>query len=136
MLYTVERIDEDLDFGCEDRSDGDPVMAVVTMHAEDGSELVQKFEDAALINAGIEAGSRVYVDENGRLQKAAEGDWTKTCSTENVDLQKFTNLLQKARNEEAVDWVCPFCGGKVSLIRKDGQSTEIGCDSCDMRIQI
>lgn len=31
MKYTVISIDEDLDFGCEERSDDDPVMAVVTL---------------------------------------------------------------------------------------------------------
>lgn len=31
MKYTVKRIDEDLDFGCEERIEGAPVMAVVTL---------------------------------------------------------------------------------------------------------
>ena len=29
MMYTVKRIDEDLDFGCEERLDDAPVMALV-----------------------------------------------------------------------------------------------------------
>ena len=28
MIYIVKRIDEDLDFGCEERAEGAPVMAV------------------------------------------------------------------------------------------------------------
>ena len=32
-MYTVKRIEEDLDFGCEEREEGAPVMAVVTQHA-------------------------------------------------------------------------------------------------------
>lgn len=31
MMYTVKRIDEDLDFGCEERLDDAPVMALVTL---------------------------------------------------------------------------------------------------------
>ena len=31
MIYIVKRIDEDLDFGCEERAEGAPVMAVVTL---------------------------------------------------------------------------------------------------------
>ncbi|MFR8999209.1 MAG: hypothetical protein ACLVIY_01060 [Anaerobutyricum soehngenii] len=31
MMYTVKRIDEDLDFGCEERPDDAPVMAIVTL---------------------------------------------------------------------------------------------------------
>ena len=31
MMYTVKQIDEDLDFGCEERPDDAPVMAIVTL---------------------------------------------------------------------------------------------------------
>lgn len=31
MIYTVLKIEEDLDYGCEDRRDDQPVMAVVTL---------------------------------------------------------------------------------------------------------
>ena len=31
MMYTVKRIDEDLNFGCEERSDDAPVMVIVTL---------------------------------------------------------------------------------------------------------
>ena len=30
-MYTVKRIDEDLNFGCEERPDDAPVMAIVTL---------------------------------------------------------------------------------------------------------
>lgn len=39
MKYTVERIDEDMDFGCEERIEGAPVMAVVTLIDDDGQEI-------------------------------------------------------------------------------------------------
>ena len=31
MIYTVKKIEEDLDFGCEERADGVSAMAVVTL---------------------------------------------------------------------------------------------------------
>ena len=39
MKYTVKRIDEDIDFGCEERSADAPVMAVVTLIDEAGQEV-------------------------------------------------------------------------------------------------
>ena len=39
MIYTVKRIDEDLDFGCEERAKDAPVMAVVTLVDSSGEEL-------------------------------------------------------------------------------------------------
>ena len=48
MIYTVKRIDEDLDFGCEERAKDAPVMAVVTLVDSSGEELRVKAEDALL----------------------------------------------------------------------------------------
>ena len=48
MIYTVKRIDEDLDFGCEERAKDAPVMAVVTLVDSSGEELMVKAEDALL----------------------------------------------------------------------------------------
>ena len=39
MIYTVKRIDEDLDFGCEERPKGMPVMAIVTLMNSSGEEI-------------------------------------------------------------------------------------------------
>mgnify|MGYP000296687459 CR=1 FL=1 len=36
MNYRVVRIEEDVEFGCEERKEGDPVMAVVRLEDEDG----------------------------------------------------------------------------------------------------
>ena len=41
MIYKVKRIDEDLDFGCEERAKDAPVMAVVTLVDSSGEELSQ-----------------------------------------------------------------------------------------------
>ena len=38
MMYTVKRIDEDLDFGCEERLDDAPVMALVTLVDSSGKK--------------------------------------------------------------------------------------------------
>ena len=39
MIYTVKRIEEDLDFGCEERPKGVPVMAIVTLMNSSGEEI-------------------------------------------------------------------------------------------------
>ena len=39
MIYTVKRIEEDLDFGCEERPKGVPVMARVTLMNSSGEEI-------------------------------------------------------------------------------------------------
>ena len=45
MMYTVKRIDEDLDFGCEERLDDAPVMALATLVDSSGKEVTVKAED-------------------------------------------------------------------------------------------
>ena len=69
MIYTVKRIDEDLDFGCEERADGEPVMAVVTLINPSGEELIVKVEDAMLYERNINEGDKVYFDEENNLDK-------------------------------------------------------------------
>ena len=69
MIYTVKRIDEDLDFGCEERAEGEPVMAVVTLMNPSGEELRVKAEDAMLYERNINDGDKVYFDEENNLDK-------------------------------------------------------------------
>ena len=69
MIYTVKRIDEDLDFGCEERTEGEPVMAVVTLMNSSGEELRVKAEDAMLYERNINEGDKVYFDEENKLEK-------------------------------------------------------------------
>ena len=64
MIYTVKRIDEDLDFGCEERAEGTPVMAVVTLIDSTGEELSVKAEDALLYKNNINEGDKVCYDKN------------------------------------------------------------------------
>ena len=69
MSYIVKRIDEDLDFGCEERAEDAPVMAVVTLMNSSGEELIVKSEDAMLYERNINEGDKVYFDEENNLEK-------------------------------------------------------------------
>ena len=63
-MYTVKRIEEDLDFGCEEREEGAPVMAVVTLIDSFGEEMRVKEEDAMLYERDINEGDKVYFDKD------------------------------------------------------------------------
>lgn len=69
MKYTVKRIDEDLDFGCEERIEGAPVMAVVTLIDEEDREMKLQQPDQMLYCKDINEGDIVYLDEKKELQK-------------------------------------------------------------------
>ncbi|MDR3907895.1 MAG: hypothetical protein ACLVJU_01045 [Blautia sp.] len=45
-------------------------------------------------------------------------------------------MMQVVKAGKQIDWICPFCGGKVERLEQEGGKTVIGCTSCDMRIQI
>ena len=61
MIYTVKRIEEDVDYGCEERPEDVPVMAVVTLTNSLGEELVIKAEDAMLYECNINEGDKVSI---------------------------------------------------------------------------
>ena len=69
MIYTVKRIDEDLDFGCEERPKGMPVMAIVTLTNSSGEEIRIKAEDAMLYECNINEGDKVCLDVDNKLEK-------------------------------------------------------------------
>ena len=69
MIYTVKRIDEDLDFGCEERFEDMPVMAIVTLMDSSGKEVRVKAEDARLYERNINEGDKVCLDVNNKLEK-------------------------------------------------------------------
>ena len=71
MIYTVKRIDEDLDFGCEERPKGMPVMAIVTLTNSSGEEIRIKADDAMLYECNINEGDKVCFDVNNKLEKVA-----------------------------------------------------------------
>ena len=68
-MYTIKRIEEDLDFGCEEREEGAPVMAVVTLVDSFGEEMRVKAEDAMLYERDINEGDKVYFGKD-KLEKA------------------------------------------------------------------
>ena len=69
MMYTVKRIDGDLNFGCEERPDDAPVMAIVTLVDSSGKEVTVKAEDARLYERNINEGDKVCFDVNNKLEK-------------------------------------------------------------------
>ena len=68
-MYTVKRIEEDLDFGCEEREEDASVMAVVTLVDSFGEEMRVKAEDAMLYERDINEGDKVYFDKD-KLEKS------------------------------------------------------------------
>lgn len=136
MIYTVKRIDEDLDFGCEERSENAPVMAVVTLVNSAGEELKIKAEDAMLYEKAINEGDKVYFDKDNKLEKALDEDRAKNCTTKTVDTMAFVNMMQAVKSGNPVDWKCPFCDGNVVLMKNEDGHTIIGCEECDMRINL
>ena len=69
MIYTVKRIDEDLDFGCEERPKGMPVMAIVTLINSSREEVIVILEDAMLYERNINEGDKVCFGVNNKLEK-------------------------------------------------------------------
>lgn len=135
MIYTVIRIDE-ADYGCEEREAGAPTQALLTLVDEKSVQSRQQVEDALLYQREINEGDRIYFDADGNPAKAADRDWTKNCSSKNVDLAAFVNKMEAVKAGRKVEWKCPFCGGNVGMIEREGGRTVIGCDSCDMRIRM
>ena len=69
MNYRVVRIVEDVEFGCEERKEGDPVMAVVWLEDEDGDVKIVRQRDQMLYDRDINEGDRVWFDERQELVK-------------------------------------------------------------------
>ena len=44
--------------------------------------------------------------------------------------------MQAIKAGQPVDWKCPFCGGDVVLMKNEDGHTVIGCEECDMRINL
>lgn len=65
--YIILRIDEDIDYGCEERSDDTPIMAVVTLQDEEGREHILRQEDQMLYKKNINEGDVVIFDETKKI---------------------------------------------------------------------
>ena len=69
MKYTVVKIEEDLDFGCEERMPDSPVMAVVTLRDQGGNEAVIRYPDRELYELGIAEGDTVEYEPGKKIKK-------------------------------------------------------------------
>lgn len=67
MNYTVLKIEEDLDFGCEERREDEPVMAVVTLQGENGEQIRMRYPDQKLYDLNINEGDKVKMNEEKEL---------------------------------------------------------------------
>lgn len=75
MRYKVTAIQEDLDFGCEERCEDAPVMAVVILEDQDGNEKVTRQVDRLLYDRDINEGDTVVFDEKNELRR--DNTWTR-----------------------------------------------------------
>ena len=69
MIYTVLKLEEDLDYGCEEKGEEQPVMAVVTLRSEAVEESTRKIPDRLLYEREIIQGDEVIFDENNQIRK-------------------------------------------------------------------
>ena len=69
MKYTVVKIEEDLDFGCEERKDDSQVPAVVTLQDEEGNHIMIRYPDRELYGLGINEGDRVEYEPGRTMWK-------------------------------------------------------------------
>ena len=70
MQYKVLKIEEDIDFGCEERQPGEKLMSAVLLEREDGCEMSLRHDDELLYERDINEGDLVTLDENRELWKA------------------------------------------------------------------
>lgn len=69
MKYKVLQIEEDVEFGCEERRPGEAVMAVVHLEDEDGDIKIVRQRDQMLYDRDINEGDWVQFDEKQELVK-------------------------------------------------------------------
>ncbi len=69
MIYTVVKIEEDMDFGCEERSPGSPVMAVLALRDKKGNIINIRYPDKELYDLDINAGDLVFYETGKDLEK-------------------------------------------------------------------
>lgn len=70
MQYKVLKIEEDLDFGCEERQPGEVLMSVVLLEDPNGNEICLKHDDNLLYERDIREGDMVLLDEKKELRRA------------------------------------------------------------------
>ena len=89
MIYKILEIREDVDFGCEERSEDTPLLSEAVLEDTGGKRTCFKMPDALFDERGLQEGDQVYIDEHETLQKAITSpDWTKDFS--GIDLDAVT----------------------------------------------
>ena len=63
MQYKVLKIEEDMDFGCEERQPGEALMSVVLMEDENGNETSLRHDDGLLYERDINEGDLVTMED-------------------------------------------------------------------------
>ena len=71
MRYKVLKIEEDVDFGCEERGEDSPVMAVMILQDENGNEQKIRQEDQMLYERDINEGDLAFFNERQELEKSS-----------------------------------------------------------------
>ena len=69
MQYKVLKIEEDMDFGCEERQPGEALMSVVLMEDENRNETSLRHDDGLLYERDINEGDFVTMDGQHQLWK-------------------------------------------------------------------
>lgn len=69
MHYKVLKIEEDMDFGCEERQPGEALMSVVLMEDENRNETSLRHDDGLLYERDINEGDFVTMDGQHQLWK-------------------------------------------------------------------
>lgn len=137
MIYRLVDILEDIDFGCEEREGELPLMAVAVLEDPDNNKIRFKMADDLFTQRDLKVGDSVYIDEDDTLRKAITSpDWTKEFGSKDIDVAGFVRDMEDLVNGRKKKWICPFCGGHIVVLGKDGDENHIGCDSCDMRIDL
>ena len=137
MIYKVLEIREDLDYGCEERSEDMPLLSEAVLEDTDGGKQYFKMPETLFQGRGITEGDSVYIDEFDTLQKAIKSpDWTKDYCSKDVDVSGYIQNIYDLISGRKQKWVCPFCGGNILYLGKTGGSDHIECDSCDMSIDV
>ena len=72
MKYKVVKIEEDVDFGCEERNENSPVMAVVILQDEAGKERMTRQVDQMLYDREINEGDTVFFNDRKELEKCGK----------------------------------------------------------------
>lgn len=74
-------------------------------------------EDDLLYARSIQEGDKVYLDEENKLDKALDEDWTSKCMVRTMDTAAFVDRLQAVKAGRPVEWKCPFCGRNNTMCR-------------------